>query len=85
MYHIRIDLTIRFDVQDPQIITVPQFYAPKRYWIVRFLDAYTNYFAGIGSTSNSSAGQYLVVGPGKHLPCLEKSYSFACLLSLFTM
>lgn len=53
-------------LQGPQIVTVPEFDTPKRYWIVPFLDAYLNYYGAIGSYFNSSAGQYLIVGRGKH-------------------
>ena len=52
-------------LQGPQIISVPQFDTPKRYWIVPLLDAYTNYYGGPGSIRNSTAGQYLVVGPSE--------------------
>ncbi|DBA92269.1 TPA: hypothetical protein ACH3X2_003703 [Trebouxia sp. C0005] len=48
--------------QGPQIVTVPQFDVPSRYWIVPFLDAYLNYYGAIGSDFNSTPGQYLVVG-----------------------
>ena len=54
-------------LQGPQIVTVPEFDTPNRYWIVPFLDAYLNYYGAIGSYFNSSAGQYLVVGRGKPL------------------
>ena len=33
-------------LQGPQIITVPEFDTPKRYWIVPFLDAYLNFYGG---------------------------------------
>ncbi|KAA6420889.1 MAG: hypothetical protein FRX49_09030 [Trebouxia sp. A1-2] len=49
-------------MQGPQIVTVPQFDVPSRYWIVPFLDAYLNYYGAIGSDFNSTPGQYLVVG-----------------------
>lgn len=52
-------------LQGPQIITVPQFDTPRRYWIVPFADAYYNIYGAIGSHFNSSAGQYLVVGRSK--------------------
>ena len=51
-----------FVPQGPQIVTVPQFDTPQRYWIVPFVDAYLNYYGAIGSDFNSTAGQYLVVG-----------------------
>ena len=31
-------------LKGPQIVTVPTFDTPKRYWIVPFLDAYLNYY-----------------------------------------
>ncbi|KAK9827504.1 hypothetical protein WJX74_006310 [Apatococcus lobatus] len=48
--------------QGPQIITVPQFDTPRRYWIVPFADAYYNIYGAVGAHFNSSSGQYLVVG-----------------------
>ena len=50
-------------LQGPQIITVPQF--DSRYWVLPFLDAGLNFYAGIGSNYNSTAGEYLVVGRGQ--------------------
>lgn len=55
-------------VQGPQIISVPQFDTPRRYWIVPFVDNYFNFWGAIGSDFNSSAGDYLVVGRGKPWP-----------------
>lgn len=52
-------------LQGPQIVTIPTFDTPKRYWIVPFLDAYLNYYGALGSNFNTSAGQYLVVGRGE--------------------
>lgn len=49
-------------LKGPQIVTVPTFDTPSRYWIVPFLDAYLNFYGAIGSYFNSTAGQYLVVG-----------------------
>ncbi|KAK9796634.1 hypothetical protein WJX73_004944 [Symbiochloris irregularis] len=46
--------------QGPQIFTIPQFPA-GRYWVVPFLDAYTNLFGALGSHFNSPPGDYLVV------------------------
>ncbi len=47
--------------QGPQVFTVPP--VPKgRYWIVPFLDAYTNFIGALGSAYNSTPGNYLVVG-----------------------
>ena len=53
-------------LKGPQIVTVPKFDTPSRYWIVPFLDAYLNYYGAIGSYFNSTAGQYLVVGRSKN-------------------
>ncbi len=53
------------NLQGPQIITVPRFDTPARYWIVPFSDAYYNIWGAIGSHFNSTAGQYLVVGRSK--------------------
>ncbi|DBB11917.1 hypothetical protein WJX82_007641 [Trebouxia sp. C0006] len=49
--------------QGPQLLTVPAF-ETGRYWIVPFSDSYLNFYTAIGSHFNSTAGQYLVVGPG---------------------
>lgn len=54
-----------FALQGPQVVTVPQFDNPKRYWIVPFLDAYLNFYGALGSAYNTTAGSYLVVGPSK--------------------
>ena len=51
-------------MQGPQIITVPKIDS-RRYYIVAFLDLYTNLYASIGSSSNSTAGSYLVLGRGE--------------------
>ena len=51
-------------LQGNQIVTVPAFDS-GRYWIVPFLDAYTNFYSSIGSHNNSTAGDYLVLGRGK--------------------
>ena len=59
--------------QGPQIISVPEFDTPKRYWIVPFLDAYLNFYGAIGSDFNSSAGDYLVVGRGTTQKLLSDS------------
>ncbi len=53
-------------MQGPQLLTVPAF-ETGRYWIVPLSDSYLNFYTAIGSHFNSTAGQYLVVGPGKHL------------------
>ena len=53
-----------FLAQEPQILTVPAF-PSGRYWIVPFLDAYTNFYSAIGSDYNSTPGDYLVLGQGK--------------------
>ena len=55
-------------MQGPQLLTVPAF-ETGRYWIAPFSDSYLNFYTAIGSHFNSTAGQYLVVGPGKHLQC----------------
>ncbi len=55
-------------MQGPQLLTVPAF-ETGRYWIVPFSDSYLNFYTAIGSHFNSTAGQYLVVGPGKHHRC----------------
>ena len=52
--------------QGPQIVSVPQFDTPRRYWIIQFSDAYQNFFAAVGATYNST-GRYLLVGRGKPL------------------
>ncbi|KAK9828758.1 hypothetical protein WJX72_001942 [[Myrmecia] bisecta] len=47
--------------QGPQVFTIPPF-PTGRYWIVPFLDAYTNFFGALGSHFSSPPGNYLVVG-----------------------
>ena len=56
-------------MQGPQVITVPQFDTPKRYWIIQLLDAYSNSFAYLGSHFNTSAGSTLILGRSTSLPC----------------
>ena len=53
-------------MQGPQVLTVPTFDVPNRYWIVQFSDLYMNFFAAVGYSYNSS-GSYLVVGRSKVL------------------
>ena len=59
-------------LQGPQIITVPQF--DSRYWVLPFLDAGLNFYAGIGSNYNSTAGEYLVVGRGQQTTGLSSQF-----------
>ncbi len=61
-------------VQGPQIVTVPKFDVPARYWIVPFLDAYLNYYGAIGSDFNSTPGQYLVVGRSEGRACTPQAH-----------
>lgn len=49
--------------QGPQVITVPTVNS-GRYYVVALLDLYTNVYASIGSSSNSTAGSYLILGRG---------------------
>lgn len=65
-------------MQGPQIVTVPQFDVPSRYWIVPFLDAYLNYYGAIGSDFNSTPGQYLVVGRSKGQACTPQAHCSQC-------
>ena len=60
------------DVQGPQIVSIPQFDTPKRYWIVPFADAYLNEYSYLGSDFNTTAGDYLVVGRSAPLCSLRK-------------
>ena len=62
-------MTSRWDLQGPQVVTVPTFDVPNRYWIVQFSDLYQNFFAALGLTYNSS-GSYLLVGRSKTYPPL---------------
>ncbi|KAK9797406.1 hypothetical protein WJX73_006787 [Symbiochloris irregularis] len=48
--------------EGPQILSVPPI--EDRYWLVPFLDEYTNFVTSIGSRLNSPPGEYLIVGPG---------------------
>jgi len=61
-------------MQGPQIVTVPTFDVPSRYWIVPFLDAYLNYYGAIGSDFNGTAGQYLVVGRSNGRACTPQTH-----------
>ncbi len=65
-------------MQGPQIVTVPKFDVPNRYWIVPFLDAYLNYYGAIGSDFNSTPGQYLVVGRSKGQACTPQAHCSLC-------
>ncbi|WP_444941480.1 DUF1254 domain-containing protein [Microbulbifer sp. ZKSA004] len=51
-----------FDLTDgPMVISVP---AMERYYILPFMDAWTNVFGSIGTSSNNGkSGEYLLVGP----------------------
>ena len=56
---------LQHSVQGPQILSVPPI--EQRYWLLPFLDQYTNFVTSIGSRLDSPSGEYLVIGPGNDL------------------
>jgi hypothetical protein len=58
--------TARLDLSaGPLVLRVPA--EPGRYYVMQFLDAYTNSFAYVGSrTTGSRAGRFAITGPGWH-------------------
>ncbi len=50
------------DLAEPQVLSVPD--VQDRYYVVQFLDAYTNVIKNIGKrTTGTKPGTYLIVGP----------------------
>ncbi len=58
--------TARLDLRaGPLVLHVPA--EPGRYYVMQFLDAYTNSFAYVGTrTTGTRAGTFVVTGPGWH-------------------
>ncbi len=50
------------DLAEPQVLSVPN--TEDRYYVIQFIDAYTNVFKNIGKrTTGTKQGTYLIVGP----------------------